>query len=389
MSTFYRLIKSIPIQMLFVIVIVLFFGELIPKDIKSFFYTLSLLFKDILIFTLPFIVFSCLLNSMSSFRGQAFKFVIILFLCICFSNFLGNLLAYFSCQPVLAYLHLETMQRVLNVPELKVLLTLNLKPLFSNDQALILGACLGICISTFKIDSLERFSSKLLKLSLFLLKKLFIPVLPVFAFGFLLKIQNDKLFENIFSFYGPVLLFIVILYLVYLNALYLIGANFNVKLWGSYLKNVFPSGFMGLTTMSSMAALPLTLEGAELNTKNAKLSRAVIPATVNVHLIGDSFAVPILAISLLYAFGYGVPDFTQYLIFSFYFVLAKFAVAAVPAGGIIVVLPILEKHLHMKPELAAIMTTSYIIFDAIITTANIYGNGAFAILFSKFFHKKL
>ena len=73
----------------------------------------------------------------------------------------------------------------------------------------------------------------------------------------------------------------------------------------------------------------------------------------------------------------------------FNFVLAKFAVAAVPAGGIIVVLPILEKHLQMKPELAAIMTTSYIIFDAIITTANIYGNGAFAILFSKFFHKKL
>ena len=145
---------------------------------------------------------------------------------------------------------------------------------------------------------------------------------------------------------------------------------------------------MGLSTMSSMAALPLTIHAAELNTKDPKLSRALIPATVNVHLIGDSLAVPILALSLLFAFGYGVPDFPQYLIFSLYFVLAKFAVAAVPAGGIIVVLPVLEKHLHMKPELSAIMTTSYIIFDAIITSANVYGNGAFAILFSKLFHKK-
>lgn len=73
----------------------------------------------------------------------------------------------------------------------------------------------------------------------------------------------------------------------------------------------------------------------------------------------------------------------EYIIFSFYFVLAKFSVAAIPGGGIIVMLPILESHLCFQPEMMLMITTLYILFDPIITMINVLGNGAFAILINK------
>ena len=83
------------------------------------------------------------------------------------------------------------------------------------------------------------------------------------------------------------------------------------------------------------------------------------------------------------SFGVADPSFLTYLPFAFYFVLAKFSVAAIPGGGIIVMLPILESKLGFTGEMASLITALYILFDPIITSANVAGNGAFAMLIHK------
>jgi Na+/H+-dicarboxylate symporter len=83
------------------------------------------------------------------------------------------------------------------------------------------------------------------------------------------------------------------------------------------------------------------------------------------------------------SFGIHEPTFISYLTFACYFVLAKFSVAAIPGGGIIVMLPILENHLGFTAEMSSLITALYILFDPIITTANISGNGSFAMLINK------
>ena len=69
----------------------------------------------------------------------------------------------------------------------------------------------------------------------------------------------------------------------------------------------------------------------------------------------------------------------QYLVFAFYFVLAKFSVAAVPGGGILVMLPILESCLGFDAQMLSLITALYILFDPVITCANVLGNGGFAL----------
>ena len=48
-------------------------------------------------------------------------------------------------------------------------------------------------------------------------------------------------------------------------------------------------------------------------------------------------------------------------------------------------LPVLEQHLSFSPMMLSLITTLYIIFDPLITSANVLGNGAFAMFFSKIY----
>jgi Na+/H+-dicarboxylate symporter len=102
-------------------------------------------------------------------------------------------------------------------------------------------------------------------------------------------------------------------------------------------------------------------------------------------MTGDSLAIPIMAIAILFSLGQPLPTFEQYCLFSVFFVLCRFAVAAVPGGGILIILPILESYLGFSPEMSALITTIFILFDPFATAVNVIGNGGFIILLSQFF----
>jgi Na+/H+-dicarboxylate symporter len=86
--------------------------------------------------------------------------------------------------------------------------------------------------------------------------------------------------------------------------------------------------------------------------------------------------------------GAPLPTFENYLLFTFYFCIAKFSAAGIPGGTVIVMLPILQKYLGLSPEMASLITTIYIIQDPVFTSANVMGNGAFALLVRKLIPQK-
>jgi Na+/H+-dicarboxylate symporter len=131
--------------------------------------------------------------------------------------------------------------------------------------------------------------------------------------------------------------------------------------------------------------MPLTVIGVKKMTNNDDRVDGLVPATVNVHLVGDCFAIPLMALGTMVSFGLEFPNYGTYGLFVVYFVLAKFAVAAVPGGGVLVMLPILEKYLHFSPDMLSLITALYVIFDPIITSVNIFGNGAFTVGFTTLF----
>ncbi|MGD9592430.1 MAG: cation:dicarboxylase symporter family transporter, partial [Candidatus Berkiella sp.] len=205
--------------------------------------------------------------------------------------------------------------------------------------------------------------------------------IPLFVIGFIVKLEHDGVVVTLVKDYALIFSMIAIAQFSYILLIYFISST-NISALQS-IKNMLPAAITGFSTMSSAAAMPLTIIGTQKNASNPDLARSVIPATVNVHLIGDCFAIPILAYAILKSFEIPEPMLLSYLVFSFYFVLAKFSVAAVPGGGIIVMLPILESYLGFNPQMLSLITALYILFDPVITCANVLGNGAFALVIDK------
>jgi Na+/H+-dicarboxylate symporter len=207
--------------------------------------------------------------------------------------------------------------------------------------------------------------------------------MPLFIFGTALKLRHDGMISLILSEYFTVMEFFLFSAYGYVLLQLFILSGFRFGRWIDYLKNLFPAVITGFGSMSSAAALPLSIKAAEANLSNKDNAAIIVPSTVNIHLVGDCFFIPFVALAILISFGKELPDISTYFIFAIRFVAAKFAVAAVPGGGILVMLPILQNYLGFSADMLGLITTLYILFDSFITACNIAGNCSLAIFFDK------
>jgi Na+/H+-dicarboxylate symporter len=378
---------NLSIKLILIILFVGIFGHFLPLPLKSALYALSLTLKEILLTVLPFIIFSCLMNGMLIHQKKAFIFVIALFSLVCFSNFLSTTIAYFIGKTVLPFLHLKV--HFVNDTQQ------SLPPLWSvdfsaykirNEWALLAGFISGTLFSLLHYQPAVRFNRLAQKGVTAFLEKGFVPLLPLFMLGFLLKMQNDGILTQIIQKYLPLMGLLALVNILYLSFLFLVVARFKLGTWVQLIKSILPAGIMGFSTMSSMAALPVTISVTEHQGERQDVIRAVLPTTVNIHLVGDSIGIPLMALALLTTFGYPLPSPEVFFLFASFFVLYKFSVAAVPGGGILVMLPILQQYLGFNNEMSSIITALYFLFDPLFTSTNVMGNSAFALLISRVFH---
>lgn len=367
--------RKMPFLLIAIILSVKLGGDFIPSFIQSLLYGLSLSIKSGIVFFLPLIVFSLLFKTTLSFANRASKWMIFILFAICCSNFTSTLLSYSI--GMLAYHSDLSLQLPESQNSLLPIGDYSFPSWISNAQGLFSGVFLGIILGKLNPNLAHAISLKLEKITQVLLKGI-LYVIPIFITGFIIKMNHDQLMSYIIGSYAWIFALIAASVFAYITFIYFIANHFQIKATINSMRNMLPAAIAGFGSMSSAAAMPLTIMGAEKNAENPDIARSVIPTTVNIHLIGDCFAIPIFAFAVLKSFGVEDPSFINYLIFAGYFVLAKFSVAAVPGGGIIVMLPILEAYLGFNGPMLSLITALYILFDPVITCANILGNGGFA-----------
>jgi Na+/H+-dicarboxylate symporter len=367
-----------PIILLALIGLIIAIDRFIPVGVKSVVYALSLSIKSVIIFILPFLIFMLLFKTISQLSKGASKFILLILAAICCSNFLSVMVSH---QVASAVYNLDlSLAAPQGVEGLTPAWTFNLPKLIANNHAMFAGIGLGIFFSFFKQSTGQKIAAQFDKIVKAILSCLTLAI-PVFISGFVIKLIHDKMIKSIIADYSLIFLIVTVSVFTYIALIYLIGSRFKFSNFISSIKNMTPAAITGFTSMSSAAAMPLTLLAAEKNA--GKSSQLTIPLTVNTHLMGDCFAIPIFAFAVMKNFGMVEPSLITYLTFAFYFVMAKFSVAAIPGGTIIVMLPLLESQLGFTGEMASLITALCILFDPVITCANISGNGGFAMILSK------
>ena len=374
---------KLPATLLLVLFLPLLTESWISYEVKSFFYSLSLTIKSLLVFVLPFIVFSFVVTCLAKMGKDALLFTFLLISMVFTSNIVAIFTGYTIGSNIVPMMSSSVSLGSMNSNGLASMWVFELKPLFTNMNALVVGFIVGMIVNIIGNQPVRDGFSKASDVSSWFLKHIFIPILPFFILGFAFKLHADGILSQAISAYGPILLLVIVSQFTYLFLYFFLASKFSFQTVVNYIGRIFPAWLTGFSTVSSAASMPVLIECTEKSIDNPVMARTIVPATINIHTIGSAIGLTILALVTIQTFNIPIPDLKSFAIFGFYYALAKFSVAAVPGGVILVVGPILQSLMGFSDEMLGLITAVYMIFDPFGTAMNVAGNGAFAIVFSR------
>jgi Na+/H+-dicarboxylate symporter len=376
---------KLPLILLSMLLLPLFFGEYVSIEVKAWLYSISLSMKSILLFVLPFVIFSFVFSCLMALQQGVVTFVLLLIASVFVSNMTAIMTGYTIGYTTFSFLSFTAPAPIDEALMLQPIWQLVLPKIISNEKALLFGFVLGMFFSVRRNAVAEQLATRLNQIANTFLRKIFIPVLPIFILGFVFKLEHDELLGQALRVYGPILFLVVGTQVTYMLVLYFIASGFSPRKFLTYLRNVFPATITGFSTISSAASMPVLILSTEKNLKDPIMARTIVPAIINIHTLGSALGLTILTLATMLTFNLPMPSLNVFMVFAFYYALAKYAVAAVPGGVIIVVAPLLETYLGFSSDMVGLITAVYMIFDPFGTATNVTGNGAFPILFSRLF----
>lgn len=378
--------KKMPFILVCVIILISLLDPFIPYEAKQAVYATSLTIKSTISFLLPVLVFGMMFRSCVLFASGASRVIFTILACVCVSNFTATFLSHYIGGIVYS----------IDFPSIAPSLRSGLVPLWSfylpnivsNDVALFSGVVVGISLSKFSPSVAQKATRSIDAAMQPIIRGINI-LIPVFVAGFFIKMQADGVLKMVISDYLYLFLIIAITQLAYISLAYFAVCKFHFAQAFHAFSNMIPAAISGFVTTCSVSSMPPTISGAEKNAQNKDLARCVIPATVNIHMIGDCFAVPLLTYAVLKTYGHAEPTVAKHLVFTFYFMIAKFSAVGLPGGSMFVMLPILQQHFGFSSEMISLVIGLYMLIDPIATCSNVLGNGAFAKMIDNIIGKKI
>lgn len=375
-----KLWAHLPFRLCLCIIFTFLFGDLLSENIIRISFTASSLMKEVLMAILPIMIFGYIFAAILSLDKNAPWLIAIILIFVTISNAMAAFTSYFVGTAALPFINTNAGVKLNLVEKIKPYLVLDIPQIISPDKAMLIAMGLGFLFCYFRVKVIDKGAIKLQNIITLFLEKCFIPCLPLYILGFLLKMDREGNLGVLFKNYAQVFVIICVLLIAYILIMYLFAANFSLKKFQSSLKQMSAAGITGFSTISSALAMPVTIKATENNISDNRFARLIIPATVNIHMIGHGLSIPITSLVILLICGCPIPSLDVFAIFVLYFCLAKFSASAVPGGGIIVILPILQSKLGFTAEMSSIIIMLDILQDAVLTTANVMGNGAFAMV---------
>lgn len=386
MTSFLR--KYWLLLLLFGIMIIVFgFGDHFSLYQKQFFFTLSSLIKTFLLVGLPFLIFPFIVMSIANLQGKGAVLVIAILFGVALSQFIAILFGYGIGELFFPLLDLGTHLNLGERNDVCVLIDWEVDPFFTIEISLLCGLITGIILSYTKQNIVHRAIGKYLVFSTFFFEKIFTPLLPLYIFGFLLKLQNDTDCGNIFEKFRTLIVLLFMAQILYIFFYFLWGKAFKSKPTFKAFRRALPAGVTAFSSISSVITLPVTLKAAEENVQDKTIANLTIPTTVNCHALGDAIALPLIALAIYYMSYASLPDFWTYLPFALMLTLAQFGAISVAGGSVIIIVPILISHLKFSPEMIGLITAVSIFLDPWNTGWNVMGNSGYVMIVDRIYRR--
>lgn len=382
----FSFLRQTPVLLLFIAIMVFLWGQMLPLTIIQGCYTISIFFKDSLLWVLPLAIASFIATTILGFREKAVLFIGVLLIFEGASNTLSVIYAYGVgnlSQSIIPFFPEQTAHITATTLMPSWSISAWRPAFWAADKAVFFGVFLGLWAAYGQSEMLSLFLIKIRDVSRFMFAKIFMPLIPIYVLGFLLQMNYSGLLHQVMKSYSGVFILLICAISLYILGIFIIAAGFEKNRLGLIIRHIWPTGVIAFSAMSSAATMPFTIAAAEKNLQDPKLAGLIIPATTNIQQVGDCIANALLCLVLLKTFGKPLPEFGAWIVFTSVFVLARFTTVGILGGAIFIMVPIYEQYLGFTPEMVSLIIALNVVLDPLITAANVMANGGLCVVFEK------
>lgn len=375
-----KFFSSTIIQLLIAVIIGLSVGFIVNDAVLEAVICIKHITGQIIFFLVPLIILGFIAPSIAHLRSNASKMLVfafgIAYLSSIGASFFGAAVGY----NIVPYLHIAS-----DANELKALpenlLKIDIPPVMNVMTALVLAALLGLATAWIKSDEISRLLDQFQKMVLELVKRVLLPVLPVFIAANFCVLSYQGAVTKQLPVFLSVLLAVILCHYLWLALLYGIAALYSGKNSWQVLKYYGPAYLTALGTMSSAATLGVALECARKSpVLRREISDVTIPLFANIHLCGSILTETVFVLTVSQMLYGSMPD--VFSIVLFIMLLGLFAIGApgVPGGTVLASLGLIISVLHFDEAGTALLLTIFALQDSFGTACNVTGDGALTLI---------
>ena len=368
------------VQLLIAVILGIVAGFYVEGTALSAIVSLKHVSGQVIFFLVPLIILGFIAPSIAHLRSNASKMLLfafgIAYLSSIGASFFGAAVGY----QVIPHLDIASDANALKaLPE--NMLKIDIPPVMNVMTALVLAAMLGLATAWVKSDEFVRLLDTFQKMVLELVKKVLLPVLPVFIFSNFCILSYQGAVTKQLPIFLSILLVVIVCHYIWLALLYGIASIYSRKNGWQVLKFYGPAYLTALGTMSSAATLGVALNCAHKSPILRKeISDVTVPLFANIHLCGSILTETVFVMTVSKLLYGTMPDpFTLVL---FILLLGLFAIGApgVPGGTVLASLGLIISVLQFDEAGTALLLTIFALQDSFGTACNVAGDGALTLI---------
>ena len=368
------------VQLLIAVIVGILAGFYVEGTVLSAIISIKHLTGQIIFFLVPLIILGFIAPSIAHLRSNASKMLLfafgIAYLSSVGASFFGAAVGY----QVIPHLDIASDANTLKeLPE--NMLKIDIPPVMNVMTALVLAALIGIATAWVKSEEFSRLLDIFQQMVLELVKKILLPVLPVFIFANFCVLSYQGAVTKQLPIFISILLVVIVCHYIWLALLYGIASIYSRKNGWQVLKHYGPAYLTALGTMSSAATLGVALNCAHKSPILRKeISDVTIPLFANIHLCGSILTETVFVMTVSQLLYGSMPNF--FTLALFILLLGLFAIGApgVPGGTVLASLGLIISVLQFDESGTALLLTIFALQDSFGPACNVTGDGALTLI---------
>ena len=357
-----------------------------PDALTRVFITFNSIFSNFLGLFIPIIILGLIAPGIFELGKGAGRLLLITAGIAYLSTILSGLFSYGTCRltyPSLLGGSIASLGGIdMDANDLKPYFTIEMPPLMSVTTSLVLAFVIGLSLIAVRGDYFRGVMLELRDVVFLVIKKVIIPILPLFIFGIFLEMGAEGNVGPVLGMFLKIILIIFAMHITVLVLQFCIAGAIAGKNPFKALVTMLPAYVTALGTQSSAATIPVTRAQAIKNGVDTDVADFVVPLCATIHMSCSILKIVACAYSISLSMGLDI-SFATYAGFVLMLGITMIAAPGVPGGAIMAALGLLASMLGFDANMQGLMIALYIAMDSFGTAGNVTGDGAIALIINK------